>query len=269
MTATPPPASLAERIDAAIRPSMLIGLQDAELYDEPGRERIGEWADSITAWVLAVVQPELDRIPILEDRVSRLTTVLDSADDVPARIARQALVEEDRLTAELAARDAENVRLRAAWQSARHRANHNHLAGRRFPGGAVREALVHAGYITRRDTVTDAVRKINDAPRTWYVRWLVHNLRRLGSAHTHTIAQAKRQTRRAEAAEAENARLRTELADARATGMRDAAAMLRRHCPKHDALSGRASTAFMTCHCPGADAIDHDADNLAARTPTS
>ncbi|MFG2913317.1 hypothetical protein ACGF0D_10560 [Kitasatospora sp. NPDC048298] len=58
MTDTPP--SLRDRIDATIRPRMLIGLQDAELYDQPGRERIGEWADSITEWVLAVVQPELD-----------------------------------------------------------------------------------------------------------------------------------------------------------------------------------------------------------------
>jgi len=100
VTDTPPP-SLRERIDSAIRPAMLIGLQDAELYDEPGRERIGEWADSITTWVLAVVQPELDRIPVLEERVSRLTAVLDSADDLPARIARQALAEEDRLRASL------------------------------------------------------------------------------------------------------------------------------------------------------------------------
>lgn len=56
---------------------------------------------------------------------------------------------------------------------------------------------------------------------------------------------------------------------ARAAGMRDAAAMLRRHCPKHDVHSGRADTAFMSCHCPGADEIDRDANALAARTPTS
>jgi hypothetical protein len=65
---------------------------------------------------------------------------------------------------------------------------------------------------------------------------------------------------------AEVARLRTELADARAAGMRDAAAMLRRHCPKHD-VHGGAET-FMSCHCPGADAIDRDADT-AARATTS
>ncbi|MGW6912519.1 hypothetical protein ACWGB8_01655 [Kitasatospora sp. NPDC054939] len=50
---------LRQRIDAAIRPTMLIGLQDAELYDEPGRERIGEWADWITNAVLAVVEAEI------------------------------------------------------------------------------------------------------------------------------------------------------------------------------------------------------------------
>ncbi|MGW4810518.1 hypothetical protein ACWEPB_02585 [Kitasatospora cineracea] len=54
-----PPADLHQRIDATIRPRMLIGLQDAELYDQPGRERIGEWADSITSWVMAEVEPEL------------------------------------------------------------------------------------------------------------------------------------------------------------------------------------------------------------------
>jgi hypothetical protein len=59
VTDTPPP-SLRDRIDTVIRPTMLIGLQDAELHDEPGRERIGEWADWITGAVLAVVQPELD-----------------------------------------------------------------------------------------------------------------------------------------------------------------------------------------------------------------
>jgi hypothetical protein len=67
------------------------------------------------------------------------------------------------------------------------------------------------------------------------------------------------------ARDAENARLRAELAEARAAGMREAAAMLRRHCPKHD-VHGGAET-FMSCHCPGADAIDRDTD--AARTPNS
>jgi hypothetical protein len=55
------PPSLAERIDAAIRQNMLIGLQDAELYDAPGRERIGEWVDWIAQRVAETVQPELDR----------------------------------------------------------------------------------------------------------------------------------------------------------------------------------------------------------------
>ncbi|MEU6237387.1 hypothetical protein [Kitasatospora sp. NPDC047058] len=106
MTATPPPASLAERIDAAIRPAMLIGLQDAELYDEPGRERIGEWADFITSWVLAVVQPELDRLARenhfqleslhrCEDDITRLRTELAQRDEVIDRLRAEILAQGD------------------------------------------------------------------------------------------------------------------------------------------------------------------------------
>lgn len=53
---------LRNRIDAAIRPNLLIGLQDAELYDEPGKERINEWADWISQRVAELVQSELDRL---------------------------------------------------------------------------------------------------------------------------------------------------------------------------------------------------------------
>jgi histidine triad (HIT) family protein len=35
------------RIEAKVRPAMLLGLQDAELYGEPGAQRIGEWVDWI------------------------------------------------------------------------------------------------------------------------------------------------------------------------------------------------------------------------------
>jgi hypothetical protein len=97
----------------------------------------------------------------------------------------------------------ENGRLRTAWHSARHRANHNHLAGRRFPGGAVREALVRAGYIARRDTVATAVEKINKAPRPWYVGWLVDRLQYFARAHANTVTQAKEQARRADQLQAE------------------------------------------------------------------
>jgi hypothetical protein len=51
---------------------------------------------------------------------------------------------------------------------------------------------------------------------------------------------------------------------ARAAGMRDAAAMLRRYCPKHD-VHGGAET-FMSCHCAAADQIDRDAAALSATT---
>ncbi|MFI6117446.1 hypothetical protein [Kitasatospora sp. NPDC051164] len=61
---------------------------------------------------------------------------------------------------------------------------------------------------------------------------------------------------------AEVARLRTERDEARAAGMRDAAAMLRRYCPDH----GDADTSFMACHCPAAHEIDRDADNVAHAT---
>ncbi|MEW1719803.1 hypothetical protein [Streptomyces sp. NPDC093109] len=43
------PAALTEQYAAAIRPVMLIGLQDAELVGEPGAARITEWADWIAA----------------------------------------------------------------------------------------------------------------------------------------------------------------------------------------------------------------------------
>jgi hypothetical protein len=48
-------------------------------------------------------------------------------------------------------------------------------------------------------------------------------------------------------------------ADARALGMREAAAMLRAYCPEH----GDKDTGFMDCHCPAADEIDRDAARTA------
>ncbi|MDH6141122.1 hypothetical protein P3T35_003135 [Kitasatospora sp. GP30] len=107
--------------------------------------------------------------------------------------------------AELDRLRAERDRYRAAWHSARRRANHNHNQGQRFQlaGGAVREALVRAGYITRRDTVADAVQKIDAAPRPWYVRWLVDRLQYAARAHASTVLQAKQQARRADQFQAE------------------------------------------------------------------
>lgn len=57
---------LADRIKKAIGPNLLFGLQDAELHDEPGAERIREWVDWITEAVAPLVadevQAEVERI---------------------------------------------------------------------------------------------------------------------------------------------------------------------------------------------------------------
>lgn len=60
---------------------------------------------------------------------------------------------------------------------------------------------------------------------------------------------------------AEDDRLRAERDQARADGMREAAAMLRRYCPDHGGLD----EAFIGCHCPAAVEIERDANALAAR----
>jgi hypothetical protein len=101
VTATPPD-SLRDRIAQAIIADLKKAIPPLEIY--PGGVQLGGLRRTefdVADAVLAVVQPELDRIPLLEERVSRLTAVLDSADDLPARIARQALAEEDRLRASL------------------------------------------------------------------------------------------------------------------------------------------------------------------------
>ncbi|MEV8477869.1 hypothetical protein [Streptomyces sp. NPDC051173] len=46
---------LRARLDERIRPVMLFGLQDAELFNEPGRQRINEWADWVIDTVLDTV----------------------------------------------------------------------------------------------------------------------------------------------------------------------------------------------------------------------
>lgn len=102
---------LRARIDAAIRPNMLIGLQDAELHDEPGKERINEWADWISRRIAELFQPELDEL-------GAKVTALEASYEVVAadamahglcsltrhsllQRAEKAEAEVDRLTAEL------------------------------------------------------------------------------------------------------------------------------------------------------------------------
>jgi hypothetical protein len=85
MTATPPPLTdqqLAERIAEVIRPRMLIGLQDAELYDGPGTERINEWATSIANWAAEVMRPELDRLSAERDQ-ARAELALATVFEIP------------------------------------------------------------------------------------------------------------------------------------------------------------------------------------------
>jgi hypothetical protein len=55
---------------------------------------------------------------------------------------------------------ARQERLALAWCSARRRAVKHRLEGERWPGGAIRQALIDAGIITDRDRVADAVEKI-------------------------------------------------------------------------------------------------------------
>ncbi|MFF8784770.1 hypothetical protein [Streptomyces sp. NPDC015125] len=68
---------LRQRIADAIRPTMLMGLQDAELFDAPGAERIGEWVDWISNKVTEVLQSDLDQ---LRGRIHSLHKYVPDAD---------------------------------------------------------------------------------------------------------------------------------------------------------------------------------------------
>lgn len=57
-----PATALRDAIDAAIRPNMLFGLQDAELDGPGGTQRINEWADWITGAVVGVLEAEVDQL---------------------------------------------------------------------------------------------------------------------------------------------------------------------------------------------------------------
>ena len=53
MTTAPVTGDLRDQIKDAFGPAMRLGLQGAELHDEPGAERIEEWITHITDWVVA------------------------------------------------------------------------------------------------------------------------------------------------------------------------------------------------------------------------
>lgn len=96
--------------------------------------------------VLAVVQPKLDRLgKRIEDYRESRRRWMEAADA-------------DRRCSNEAARERDRFRL--AWQSAQRRARDRRLKGERLPGGALRQALIDAGIITREDRGADAVEKI-------------------------------------------------------------------------------------------------------------
>lgn len=82
----------AEQLDAArvalvaeaIGPVMLIGLQDAELFDQPGTERIGEWIKWISETV-AALPAEFELRGTAEIRAAALTEAADFVRDAHFR----------------------------------------------------------------------------------------------------------------------------------------------------------------------------------------
>ena len=69
-----------------IRPTMLIGLQDAELHGEPGTQRIGEWIDWI-AGQLAPLWEEDHRM--LQERLAAHEKTIASVMERNARLSAE------------------------------------------------------------------------------------------------------------------------------------------------------------------------------------
>ena len=66
--AAAPSTDQAALVADAIGPTMLLGLQDAELFDEPGQERIRDWIKWISETVAALPLPApADRAAVLEE----------------------------------------------------------------------------------------------------------------------------------------------------------------------------------------------------------
>lgn len=84
---------LRERIEASVGPAMRLGLQDAELFDEPGAQRIEEWITHITDQVLAALawQSARGRAKAYGESMTRLSGAWGSTE-----------AEVERLRAELA-----------------------------------------------------------------------------------------------------------------------------------------------------------------------
>lgn len=65
MTDQPTADAVRERYAAAIRPNMLMGLQDAELDGPGGTQRINEWVDWIAKELAEVRDREMERLKLL------------------------------------------------------------------------------------------------------------------------------------------------------------------------------------------------------------
>ncbi|MFF1574696.1 hypothetical protein ACFVWR_18305 [Leifsonia sp. NPDC058292] len=93
-------SSLTDRIEKVIGPTMLLGLQDAELHDEPGTQRIREWVTWIAGAIAPIVtteaEAELERIraAVTEGKYRDLGRPLTTSDiQVAHDITRKALAE--------------------------------------------------------------------------------------------------------------------------------------------------------------------------------
>jgi len=73
----PPPADRVKAIADVIGPVMLLGLQDAELVDEPGRERIRDWVKWISETIAALPPAEPASEPAPEPERGELWSLLE------------------------------------------------------------------------------------------------------------------------------------------------------------------------------------------------
>ncbi len=78
-----PAADRVKAIADAIGPNMLFGLQGAELFGEPGQERIRDWIKWISETVAALPATALpapaDRATVLREAADRIETLMDQA----------------------------------------------------------------------------------------------------------------------------------------------------------------------------------------------
>ncbi|MFT9821202.1 hypothetical protein [Lysinibacillus sp. NPDC056185] len=116
MTDQPTPDSLREQYAAAIRPAMLLGLQDAELDGEGGTQRINEWVDWIAEKIHKVRDREMKQLA-----AGRATWTAKALEMEQAAEQAEAALEQAELDAEQQARhfrtlSGERESYRQAWK---------------------------------------------------------------------------------------------------------------------------------------------------------